>query len=220
MENILFEKRDSKGSKCKDLLKEGKTPAVVYNAKTESESISLDSSIAKRILKEATSTSIFNAEFDGKKMKVIVKEVDKNPITDEIRHISFFEIDETKDMVFTIPFNIVGVSPAVKNNLGVLIEVMSSINVKCKLKDLVPYFEVDVSSLDHPGQSISVEDLHLPEGITFINEDVKNATIVTITELQKEDTPVVTAGEASTEEEGEVSTETAEETPEQEESKE
>ena len=61
MENILFEKRDTKSSKSKNLLKEGKTPAVVYNSKTESESISIDSSTAKKLLKEATSTSIFNA---------------------------------------------------------------------------------------------------------------------------------------------------------------
>lgn len=214
MENILFEKRDTKSSKNKKLLKEGKTPAVVYNAKTKSESISIDSSAAKKLLKEATSTSIFNAQLDGKEMKVIVKEVDQNPLTEEIRHISFFEIDETKDMVFTIPFNIVGVSPAVKNNLGVLVEVMSSINVKCKLKDLVPYFEIDVSSLDHPGQSISVDDLQIPEGITFVNDDVRNATIVTITELQQEE--VIRTPEAEEGAEGEETAEATEETAKQE----
>lgn len=212
MENILFEKRDTKSSKSKNLLKEGKTPAVVYNSKTESESISIDSSTAKKLLKEATSTSIFNAQLDGKEMKVIVKEVDQNPLTEEIRHIAFFEIDETKDMVFTIPFNIIGVSPAVKNNLGVLVEVMPSINVKCKLKDLVPYFEIDVSSLDHPGQSISVNDLQIPEGITFVNDDVRNATIVTITELQQEDVAKTTEteGDAGKEESAEATEETTE----------
>lgn len=212
MENILFEKRDTKSSKSKNLLKEGKTPAVVYNSKTESESISIDSSTAKKLLKEATSTSIFNAQLDGKEMKVIVKEVDQNPLTEEIRHIAFFETDETKDMVFTIPFNIIGVSPAVKNNLGVLVEVMPSINVKCKLKDLVPYFEIDVSSLDHPGQSISVNDLQIPEGITFVNDDVRNATIVTITELQQEDVAKTTETEedAGKEESAEATEETTE----------
>ena len=212
MENILFEKRDTKSSKSKNLLKEGKTPAVVYNSKTESESISIDSSTAKKLLKEATSTSIFNAQLDGKEMKVIVKEVDQNPLTEEIRHIAFFEIDETKDMVFTIPFNIIGVSPAVKNNLGVLVEVMPSINVKCKLKDLIPYFEIDVSSLDHPGQSISVDDLQIPEGITFVNDDVRNATIVTITELQQEDVAKTTETEedAGKEESAEATEETTE----------
>jgi len=134
MEKISFEKRNPKEKKAKVLLKEGKTPAVVYNSKTESTPIMIDSSIAKKILKEATSATILDAQLDGKDMKVIVKDIDMNPVTDEIRHISFFEIDETKEMVFSIPFNIVGISPAVKNNLGVLVQVMPSLEVNAKLK--------------------------------------------------------------------------------------
>ena len=135
---------------------------------------------------------------------MIVKDIDTKPVTDEIRHISFFEIDETREMVFSIPFNIVGISPAVKNNLGVLVQVMPSLEVKCKVKDLIPHIEVDVSSLEHPGQTITVSDLHIPENISFVNDDIKNATAVTITEMQEEEivetTPeeeVATEGEAT-----------------------
>lgn len=220
MEKIIFEKRDPKTKNTKTILAEGKTPAVVYNSKTESTNIMIDSSVAKKILAEATSTTILDAELDGKVMKAIVKEIDLNPITDEIRHIAFFEIDESKEMVFSIPFNIIGVAPAVKNNLGVLVEVMQSIEVRCKVKDLVPYIEVDISSLEHPGQSIAISDLNIPEGISFLNEDLKNATIVTITEMQEEEiieTPVeeTEEGEAESETEGEA-TESTEEKPEEE----
>ena len=202
MEKISFEKRNPKEKKAKVLLKEGKTPAVVYNSKTESTPIMIDSSIAKKILKEATSATILDAQLDGKDMKVIVKDIDMNPVTDEIRHISFFEIDETKEMVFSIPFNIVGISPAVKNNLGVLVQVMPSLEVKCKVKDLVPHIEVDVSSLGHPGQTITVSNLQIPENISFVNDEIKNATVVTITEMQEEEV-VQTAPEEETTAEGE-----------------
>ncbi|MGI5897884.1 MAG: 50S ribosomal protein L25 [Candidatus Dojkabacteria bacterium] len=206
MEKIIFEKRDPKTKNTKTILAEGKTPAVVYNSKTESTNIMIDSSVAKKILAEATSTTILDAELDGKVMKAIVKEIDLNPITDEIRHIAFFEIDESKEMVFSIPFNIIGIAPAVKNNLGVLVEVMQSIEVRCKVKDLVPYIEVDISSLEHPGQSIAISDLNIPEGISFLNEDLKNATIVTITEMQEEEkieTPTEETEEGATDSETE-----------------
>lgn len=202
MEKILFEKRDPKAKKAKVLLKEGKTPAVVYNSKTESTPIMIDSSIAKKILKEATSAIIIDAQLGEKNMKVVVKEIDTNPVTDEIRHVSFFEIDETKDMVFSIPFNIIGISPAVKNNLGVLVQVMPSLEVKCKVKDLIPHIDIDVSSLEHPGQTITVSDLHIPENISFVNDDIKNATVVTITEMQQEEI-VETAPEEEVTTEGE-----------------
>jgi len=213
MEKIVLAKRNIIGSKSKNLLKENITPAVIYNAKGESTNIQLDSSIAGQISREATSTTIYDTELDGKSSKVLVKEIDFNPLTEELRHISFFEIDESKPMVFTIPFHIVGISPAVKNNLGVLIEALDSIEVRCKLSDLQPFIEIDISGLDHPGQSIAVEDIKLPEGMNLINEETKKATIVTVTEPEKEEeivAPVAAEGEVA---EGAESTTAEAETP-------
>lgn len=216
MEKVKFLERDLNGKKNKILLKDGFVPAVVYNAKTESKNIMLDTSTAKQILKNATSTTILDTELDGKSFKVVVKEIDINPITEELRHISFFEIDESKDMVFSIPFEIIGISPAVKNNLGVLVEVMDSIEVRCKVNDLIPSIKVDISGLEHPGQSISIDELEIPKNISLINEELKNATVVTITEMQEEivSTPTeseTTTTETSTEAEGSTETQAASE---------
>ena len=214
MEKIVFTKRNILGNKSKNLLKENLTPAVIYNAKGESTNIQIDSRIAGQISREATSTTIYDAELDGKASKVLVKEIDFDPRTEELRHISFFEIDESKPMVFTIPFHIVGISPAVKNNLGVLVEALDSIDVRCKLSDLKPFIEIDISGLDHPGQSIAVEDIKLPEGMNLLNEDSKKSTIVTITEPQKEEeviAPVAVEGEKVVE--GAEATEEGAETP-------
>ena len=216
MEKVKFLERDLNGKKNKILLKDGFVPAVVYNAKTESKNIMLDTSTAKQILKNATSTTILDIELDGKSFKVVVKEIDINPVTEELRHISFFEIDESKDMVFSIPFEIIGISPAVKNNLGVLVEVMDSIEVRCKVNDLIPSIKVDISGLEHPGQSISIDELEIPKDISLINEELKNATVVTITEMQEEivSTPTeseTTTAEASTETEGSTETQAASE---------
>ncbi len=209
MEKIKFLERDVNGKKNKILNKEGFIPAVVYNAKTESKNIMLDSSIAKKIVRNATSTTILDAELEDKVFKVIVKEVDINPVTDELRHIAFFEIDESKEMVFSIPFEIIGISPAVKNNLGVMVNVMDALEVRCRVNDLLPSIKVDISGLEHPGQSISVEDLDIPKTISFINEDVKHSTVVTITEVQEE---IITTPTEETVDTDETTEETTEET--------
>lgn len=209
MEKIKFLERDVNGKKNKILNKEGFIPAVVYNAKTESQNIMLDSSIAKRIVRSATSTTILDAELEDKVFKVVVKEVDMNPLTDELKHIAFFEIDESKEMVFSIPFELIGISPAVKNNLGVMVNVMDALDVRCKVNDLIPSIKVDISGLEHPGQSISVEDLDIPKNISFINEDVKHSTVVTITEVQEE---IITTPTEETVATGATTEETTEET--------
>ncbi|KUK67520.1 MAG: 50S ribosomal protein L25 [candidate division WS6 bacterium 36_33] len=186
MEKIIFEKREVLGKKNKRLFDEGYVPAVVYNSKGDSTNIKITRSFATKIMSEVTSATVLDAEYDGKSMKVIVKEIDVNPFTERIRHISFFEIDEKQEMTFTIPFKIVGVAPAVKNNLGILVEVLSSIDVRGKLSDLVPFIKIDVTKLEHPGQSISLDELELPKSLELVNEDLAETTVVTITELQEE----------------------------------
>ncbi len=215
MEKIKFLERDLNGKKNKVLRREGFIPAVVYNAKTDSKNIMLDSSTAKKLVREATSTTILDAELEDKTFKAIVKEVDYNPVTDDIRHISFFEIDEAQDMVFTIPFELKGIAPAVKNNLGVLIQVLNDIDVRCKVNEIIPSIEVDISKLEHPGQSIAVDDLNIPEAMEIMNEDLKTATVVTITELQSEEV-ATTVEEGEEEKEGEGDSTEEEATPEKE----
>lgn len=197
METITLEKRNILGKKSQNLLAQGFIPAVIYNAKGDSTNVQIDSSSAKKLIKVVTSTTILEAKVGEKTSKVLVKDIDFNPVTEEIRHIAFFEIDESKEMVFSIPFEIVGISPAVKNNLGILVKVLSDIDVRCKLADLKPSIAIDISGLDHPGQIIGVHDIKLPEGMSLINKDLEQATIVTITELQKEEEVVAAPTEAA-----------------------
>lgn len=186
MEKITFEKREVVRKKNKRLFDEGYIPAVVYNSKGDSTNIKITRSFATKIMSEVTSATVLDAEYNGKDMKVIVKEIDVNPFTERIRHIAFFEIDEKQEMTFTIPFKIVGVAPAVKNNLGILVEVLSSIDVRGKLSDLIPFIEIDVTKLEHPGQSISLDELDLPKSLELANEELAETTVITITELQEE----------------------------------
>jgi hypothetical protein len=88
-------------------------------------------------------------------------------------------------MDFMIPFTLKGVAPAVKNSIGILVKVTDAIEVRCKLENLVPEIEVDVTDLEHPGQTITMEGIELPDGLEIIHEEDKNIPIATITQLQK-----------------------------------
>ncbi len=211
MEKITLKKRDLVGKKIKSLRTEGLVPAVVYNSKGESTNVSLEKGLAVQIHREATSTTILDIDIDGKEIKAIVKEFDIDPRTEAILHVSFFEIDPKAVMNFTIPFVLEGISPAVKNNLGILVQVLSALEVRCSLDKLVSEITINVSGLEHPGQTIALNDITLPEGIELIHEEDMEATIVTITQLQKIEEVEQTTEESGTEE-GEAE-ETTEEAP-------
>lgn len=220
MEKLQLEKRSITGKKVKHLRQKGLIPAVVYDSHEQSINVTMSNSDAQWLYNNTTSTTILDTQLGKESFKALVKEFSINPVTDEINHVSLFRIDENVPMVFTIPFKIVGISPAVKNNIGVLVNVLDSIDVKCKMADLVPYIEIDISNLENVGQTIAVDDIQLPKGISLINDEQAKAAIVTITEPQKaeEIQPTVTeeiAEEEVTEgeesKEGEESVETTQE---------
>jgi len=185
MEKLKLQKRELLGKKAKTLRKQNLVPAVLYNSKVESHNISIDASDADWLLRNSTSTTILDTQFGRKKFKTLVKGFDIDPVTDEILHISLFQIDEDSPMLFSVPFNFIGVSPAVKNNLGVLVKVLDSIEVRAKLADLKSSLDIDLSTLENIGDTINITDIELPEGMKIINEELENVTIATITEAQK-----------------------------------
>ena len=202
---IKLQKRELLGKKAKRLLKDAIVPAVVFNSKGESINVQGEMGVLVKLLAKATTTTVVDIELDGKKLKAVIKELSTDPITDHLRHISFFEVDEGTEMVFSVPFTLTGISPAVKNNLGVLVQVSQTVDVKAKLASLVPEIVIDITPLTNAGMTIAVEDIQLPEGMRLDrSEDAKQA-IVTVTKLQKtldvEDAETeAAAGEADAEE--------------------
>ena len=69
MEKTELTTRDTKAKKPAVLLKEGLTPAVVYNAKTESKSVMLDSAVARKLVKNSTTATVLDISLDGKDIK-------------------------------------------------------------------------------------------------------------------------------------------------------
>lgn len=214
MTKITLEKREITGKKVKQLRAVRKVPAVVYDSNKVSTNVTANAGDLERMLRTATTSTIVDLELDGNATKALIKAVDYDPIKGDIKHVEFFEIDENHEFDIEIPFEIIGVSPAVKNNLGVLVQPNLSLDVRSKLKSIVPTIQIDISGLDTVGQTITVDDITLPEGMSLIREEQKDLAIVAIIDLQEEvtaETPEeTTEGEAETTETAENTEEAAE----------
>ena len=192
---INAKKRDLLGKKVKNIRKDGFVPASIYGSDTISQSITIPYGEIEKVLRTATLTSIIDMDVDGAEIKALIKEVQRDLITNEINHVSFFKIDEKAEMLFEIPIYLTGIAPAVKNNLGALVQTMNSVEVRCKVADLVPSFTVDISKLDGPGQTIKLSEVSMPEAIKLVHKEDLHSTIVTITELQSEEVTATTTEE-------------------------
>lgn len=183
--SIKLQKREISGKKCKALRRDGLVPGVLYGLSQESKMFSVDKENLKSILKNNKTATPFNVAIDKTVYKVIVKDIQRDVINEDIIHIDLLSIKEGQTVVVKIPVRLEGVSPAVKNGWGVIMQALSRITVKAKADKIVPFFTIDISKLERIGDNISVSDIELPEGITVVNETERKKTIVTIATFQK-----------------------------------
>lgn len=201
---IKAQKRDVVGKNVKRLRAEGLVPASVFGPKKPSANIQVDKKEFIKLFKNVGYSKFFDLEVgDDRPAKVLVKDIQKNPINDNLVSISFYQVDEESKITVEVPIEVVGESPAIKLNLGFLIQQADTIAVHCYPKDLPTKLEIDISVLANPGDAITVGDIKLPENVDLDSSMEPTAALIYIGTGQKEEveeTPAVEAeGEATAE---------------------
>jgi len=189
-------KREITGKKVKNLRSEGLTPASVFGPTKKSENIQINKKDFIKLFKNVGYNKFFDLVIDdAKPVKVLVKEIQKHPVTDSLISTSLYQVDENRKITVEVPVAFLGEAPAVKLNLGFLITNMDAVAVHCFPKDLPTGFEVDISKLENAGDAITVGDIQLPEDVELDSDMDPTSAVVYIGTAQKEEEvkPVVAA---------------------------
>ncbi len=156
--------------KPKELLAKNFIPAVYYGKGIENQNLQVDYQTFRRLFRAAGSNTIIDLNIDGgKKAKVLVHEISKHPVTDQITHIDFINVRMDQELHTEIPVVLFGTAAVVKELGGVIMHTLTELKVKCLPKDLVHDIQVSIEPLTDFHISIRVGDLVLPPGITVLN---------------------------------------------------
>lgn len=147
----------------------GMTPAVVYGAGTPSTSLSVPAQQFIKVFKEAGESEIVTLELEGKKLNVLIHEVQWHPVKDMVMHADFYVVDMNKEIEVVVPIEFTGVSEAVKLG-GVLVKVMHELEIKSMPNNLPHEIMVDISALVNLHDQIHVKDLVMPKGVEVLND--------------------------------------------------
>ena len=199
-------KREITGKKVSQLRRAKKLPAVLYGPNRESTNITIDPLEFKKLYKDVGYSKLFDLEYEGDKVKVLVKDLQSNTLTDEFTHIDLYQVNMKKEITAEIPLMFVGESYAVKNNIGLLVHPLQSVSVTCLPSNLPASLEVSVDAFNEIGDSVTVADIKLPEGVEIANDVALDSPVAYIAAPQKtieEETPEEVAVEGE-EVEGEV----------------
>ena len=158
--------RELGSSSSRRLRREGRIPAVVYGLAAEPVPVSVDYSEARVALTgDAGLNALLNLAIDGEDQLCLVKDIQRHVVRDEVSHIDFIRVDANADIEVEIPLVLVGESKAVNNVSGMVDQALFSVIIATKPTSIPNEVEVDISDME-VGDTIRVEDLVLPEGVS------------------------------------------------------
>ncbi len=135
-----------------------RVPAVIYGRKQEPISITLDASDMLRLHRDAGKSNIIDISVGKKNIEVLIHELQFHPVLWEITHVDFYAIIRGEALHAEIALNFIG-DAAAKKDGAIIEEIISELKVKCRPRDLVDHFDVDISLLREAGDVIRVSDL-------------------------------------------------------------
>ncbi len=170
----------------------GKIPAVVYGAGQESVAIEVDPKQILRILhSESGHNSIFDLNVTGHPAaKAMIVDWQYEPVKDTLLHIDLKRIALDKAITVGVPVRLVGMATGVKNEGGILDQVLREVQIECLPNDIPSHIDVDVTNLGMHGV-IRVSDLPHSGSIKFLSAE--DATIAHVISIRAEAEPVAAA---------------------------
>jgi large subunit ribosomal protein L25 len=177
------------------LRREGKIPAILYGPKVEPIALELNKKdfFTRVAGLEGSHLVRFKSVSTTLTDKVaLVKEMQYHPISGDVMHADFYEVDLTATIEVSVPLHFVGKAAGVVRG-GILQPIVREIQVECLPLDIPGFFNVDVSALDI-GDSVHIEELPMPEGVTAVYES--NFALVTVATPTVEEEPTAAAAPA------------------------
>lgn len=170
--------------------------AEVYGLGVENQHIMVEAIAFQKAFQRSGVSTLIDLEIDGKPaIKVIVREVQKDPLKDNPIHVDFYQIDMNKRLTTKVNLVTKNTSPAVQMLGGILIKNLEKLEVECLPDSLIHEIEIDLSTLVHLKDVVRVSEITVPANVIIKNNPRDIVISVVAPRQQKEETtPEVAVG--------------------------
>jgi large subunit ribosomal protein L25 len=165
---------------ARKLRADGRIPAVVYGPEVTPIPVSVSERELLGLFRTSESANILIdltiEGNDAEPYKVLIKEIQKDPVDGQLLHVDFQQISLAKKINVSIPVHLTGTAEGVRSMGGILEFIQRDISVACLPTDIEDFIEIDVTDLKI-GDSVHASDLELPKFDLLTNP---NQVLVTI----------------------------------------
>jgi large subunit ribosomal protein L25 len=174
--------------KTKRLRRDGKLPGVFYGPKAQTVPLEVDRKDFMSRVADLEGSHLIRIKSGSPLLAdkvALVKEMQFHPVTGEVLHADFYEVDLSAKIRVKVPLHFVGKAVGVVRG-GILQPIVREVEVECLPMDIPEFFNVEVSELDI-GDSLHVTGLAMPEGVVAASES--DLTLVTVVPPSIEEAP-------------------------------
>jgi large subunit ribosomal protein L25 len=171
--NVQVEARTDTGKNaCRRIRAAGKIPGNVYGMDIAPFAVAVNPKRVESVLALSSGrNTIFSLSLEGgsENRDVMLRELQRDPVTERLLHVDFLRIDPDKRMHVNVPIRLHGVAEGVKNEGGILDFVQRSVEVSCLPSDIPEQFDIDISEL-HLNQNVAVKSLEVGEELEILDD--------------------------------------------------
>jgi len=192
---------------------QGKIPAVIYGGKTAPATLTLEHDpLMHAAAQESFYSTILEIKVaDGRRQKVIVRDVHHHPYKMQIMHLDFLRVSAEEVLRMSVPIHFVGESESEAGKISGLIiqHLVTEVEIAALPANLPEFLEVDLSGMDE-GDVVMLSDIKLPEGVeipALLGHEEDETMIANTTHIKESQGTGAAAAEEAAEAELEAMTE-------------
>ena len=199
-----FTRNESGKGPARRFRKKGLIPAVFYGRDEKTVHLSVNAADLQKVLQKKRENVFIKLLIEGENTMAklsLIKELQIEPVSRRFYHADFYEVRMDHKLTLDVPLRFVGIPVGVQNG-GELQHLKRDLKVSCLPSVLPDFIEIDVAGLEI-GNSIKVQDIQVPEGITVLDPGDVGVAIVAMVKVSVPQTETPTEGEAAAPVEGE-----------------
>lgn len=168
MENLSIRERSNNiNNSAKKLRREGKVPGVLYGALRSNFLFEVGELELNKEIVTNGEYGMLNVNVEGEEKKVIIKEVQRDPVYNNIIHIDLEEVSN-KEVQTEVPVRYLNEKFITKNG-GVLQKEKPSIKIKCSSDKIPSYVSINLKQ-DDIGSAIKISDVEFGSEISVLDD--------------------------------------------------
>ena len=167
---VAQERTDVNKSTMKALRNDGEIPAIVYGREMDTKSIFIKFTDLRKVIRDVGRNGIISLDLNGKSKNVILRDYQNNPVTKDILHVDFLQVNKDTEIDTNVSVILKGTSNGEKVG-GITKQFLHELNITANVNDIPDSIEIDITNFEI-GHTVQIADIKKDYSTcTFKHED-------------------------------------------------